>query len=825
MFKEKITFKDMPELLEGQSEVINRLTFGMSDEKVREGVSFIANFKEVKYAYSSKTELYYVLGGNLYANVPIGKYNRSDAPFYDAHFNNNTNIVIEKDGVSMNVALITSVRAIADQPEYEGESIGTVSAPIACAITQYNDYYFMNSKGKWKKALVKDFKEFFNELIRHYGYGYYRSNKEKTISVYQGNITRNGKEALNFIEVDEAWSDDVNNGMISDFARDLAYDNVMERPNMRTRRIIDIYENDGVKVFENRTGNKTSELLGLIESVRFSRSTKKEKEVNKLIKDYGIGSGLRVDKIQVPAENIYDVDIIERLRDANRNWTYGREKYLFILDLVEKDNLPPLYLVRRYKLTGDFIGSSMVSEYIQDYVAFLQPGKKIEVSRELATAGYSVKRPANQKDFYQGKLLKNHINLETAPILKYMKDTLVKYDHGTLVMMITELLSGNYMESLIKSPLGYTVSKLIETPKINIYGSVTRRISSLYGRIDEDSTNFQKIVGLTSAQAEEINKRAYSGLIPYAALLKIFYKPTEAYKEKDVPFEVSSPIFSSNEYNRLIPRDEQYVSITEIALEDMSEVLDSIEEVVEKVLLRLGSLDNDLMYLINMISQIFYRDMTRKEKLGMTQFLVDLMTSNQVFRGYRGYSPISSLYHLSTYMSMYDRYTRLKETNPEDITVDIEFYTDRADIIDDRIKIMTDIVSSITEEARNIELAEKFKVVVEENKDLEFEYKGLEIKVPEKSSDIYAEGTVLSHCVAGYVDRVANRRTDILMIRDSEELDTPFYTMEVRDDRVIQVRGKFNCAPTPKVSDFVREFQKTVLRDRIESKTKKRGLA
>lgn len=38
--------------------------------------------------------------------------------------------------------------------------------------------------------------------------------------------------------------------------------------------------------------------------------------------------------------------------------------------------------------------------------------------------------------------------------------------------------------------------------------------------------------------------------------------------------------------------------------------------------------------------------------------------------------------------------------------------------------------------------------------------------------------------------------------------DKPFYTVEVHGDRIIQVRGANNCAPTPEVHDFLEAWEK-----------------
>lgn len=88
---------------------------------------------------------------------------------------------------------------------------------------------------------------------------------------------------------------------------------------------------------------------------------------------------------------------------------------------------------------------------------------------------------------------------------------------------------------------------------------------------------------------------------------------------------------------------------------------------------------------------------------------------------------------------------------------------------------------------------------------------GLMIVAPKTLMDIVKEGKTLHHCVGGYTKRVANKDTVILFIRDTHSPDKSFYTMEVREGKVIQVRGQNNCATTPKVEKLINKFKATKL--------------
>ena len=89
---------------------------------------------------------------------------------------------------------------------------------------------------------------------------------------------------------------------------------------------------------------------------------------------------------------------------------------------------------------------------------------------------------------------------------------------------------------------------------------------------------------------------------------------------------------------------------------------------------------------------------------------------------------------------------------------------------------------------------------------------GLTIVLPSSLDDLTTEGRALHHCVGGYADRVANRECIIVFVRRCDEPDIPFYTAEIRDGLIVQLRGLQNCEPTPEVQAFADAWEQTVLR-------------
>lgn len=83
--------------------------------------------------------------------------------------------------------------------------------------------------------------------------------------------------------------------------------------------------------------------------------------------------------------------------------------------------------------------------------------------------------------------------------------------------------------------------------------------------------------------------------------------------------------------------------------------------------------------------------------------------------------------------------------------------------------------------------------------------------VPKDLFSIKEEGHILHHCVGTYTTRVANAECIILFIRDLKNPDRAFYTMELKNDRVIQCRGYRNRDMTAEVKRFLDQYKAEVL--------------
>lgn len=88
-------------------------------------------------------------------------------------------------------------------------------------------------------------------------------------------------------------------------------------------------------------------------------------------------------------------------------------------------------------------------------------------------------------------------------------------------------------------------------------------------------------------------------------------------------------------------------------------------------------------------------------------------------------------------------------------------------------------------------------------KNLEFKNKKFCVLSPINPSDLVKEGDSLSHCVSSYIKDVCDERCKIYFIRNIEVVNEPLLTVEVRNNRIVQVRGKFNRSENAIEKDFI----------------------
>lgn len=94
-----------------------------------------------------------------------------------------------------------------------------------------------------------------------------------------------------------------------------------------------------------------------------------------------------------------------------------------------------------------------------------------------------------------------------------------------------------------------------------------------------------------------------------------------------------------------------------------------------------------------------------------------------------------------------------------------------------------------------------------------YEAGGLLIRPAADADELIAEGASLHHCVGGYADRMADGETAIFFIRRADEPDEPYYTLELRNQSVVQCRTLYNAGyeGNQAVYDFVNAWLRDVV--------------
>ncbi len=150
----------------------------------------------------------------------------------------------------------------------------------------------------------------------------------------------------------------------------------------------------------------------------------------------------------------------------------------------------------------------------------------------------------------------------------------------------------------------------------------------------------------------------------------------------------------------------------------------------------------------------------------------------------------------------YFDYLRNCETLNYDMTSDFVLYPKNFKKAHD--KSVVDVQSKQLEKEYNM-IAELLPSMHDK---YDFSNDDLLIKAPDSGQDIISEGQALHHCVGTYVSRVAKGNTVILFIRRKKAPDKPYVTVEVKNDKIVQVRGFSNKTPESDVSDFVEQFKR-----------------
>ena len=115
-------------------------------------------------------------------------------------------------------------------------------------------------------------------------------------------------------------------------------------------------------------------------------------------------------------------------------------------------------------------------------------------------------------------------------------------------------------------------------------------------------------------------------------------------------------------------------------------------------------------------------------------------------------------------------------------------------------------------------IEEDFKKVIDTK--LEYTYDNYKIIYPKTTQDIKDEAVQQNHCVASYIQNVIDGKTHILFLRNKDDLERSLITLEVKNYRVVQARGKFNRDVTKEEQFIIDKYNERL--NRIYNKEKEK---
>ena len=83
---------------------------------------------------------------------------------------------------------------------------------------------------------------------------------------------------------------------------------------------------------------------------------------------------------------------------------------------------------------------------------------------------------------------------------------------------------------------------------------------------------------------------------------------------------------------------------------------------------------------------------------------------------------------------------------------------------------------------------------------------------PKATAEIKDEAVQQGNCVASYISGVIDGKCDILFMRKVDEPEQSLVTIEVRKNKVVQAKGKFNRDVTQREAEIIDKYNQYLIR-------------
>lgn len=379
------------------------------------------------------------------------------------------------------------------------------------------------------------------------------------------------------------------------------------------------------------------------------------------------------------------------------------------------------------------------------------------------------------------QMLRNHIYLCNAdqmakdPQFKYVYEI---YSKSKNICTMLTSMNKPIIEQLIKIGANTIAGELASN------NEVMANMKRFLGTANAKKKTLQEVMGMTTKQIllieNEINKTRRSddtGPWYYVEDDKNLYMVTFIYE-----------LLSGKPYHSNLNNISSYNENT------IAQCVDIMHKLVSSNALRrhwgyyVEHMDPDTMRYENTFKALFPRSYRDKEPNQRVKYITKMMK----FCNQQGVGINTLLDNVRMYNDLHPEY------RPANVSFDYKCASDITRLHDSLVEL-TNIqneerrrLQRLAEDKRNAELEKKMKKLDEQRKLMEFEDDEYLIRLPKKLSELTDEGSHQRICIGGYINAHASGSSNIYFLRKKSNPDIPFFAIEEKDGKIVQIHGYCN---------------------------------
>lgn len=412
-------------------------------------------------------------------------------------------------------------------------------------------------------------------------------------------------------------------------------------------------------------------------------------------------------------------------------------------------------------------------------------------------------RPNNAGEWVNMVLRSNMINwqFELEDFDKEtVKDTMLEY-FGEVVEDVPVESKGKLIFAMLSYPIIESLAKIglknyiINTVCANSYSKAIAPIEDAFGKIDPNKKKLLDALGLNKYQFKKVSE--------YLDLEHSYEERTRGYYGYYGNYNrivINIKDIFDDEYT---PTGRRYYRRKATPHTSIASIDNKTFDTVFNALVVLDSVKLESYYDKDGLIRAFVDCLAKIRTLYSNQMMLNMINPLIAIFSKKVDSTRYANYAYYEYFDYLDMVSKLNDTanfrpnfDPKDVS---------------SIKEMHDAAVTVYNLKKDAIKAEEFKGVASRWDKWVYAGEKFSAVAPKTPEDIANEGMTLRHCVKSYIDRVIAKTTNIMFIRKNEELETPFFTVEVSNDgRIEQVHGSCNrnSCTEPFLDDFIKVWAK-----------------